>query len=279
MFDVNVPIASVFGDENNQINATEALNKYALSGTVQKTYLSGIRPNSVPDYAMYYEEFGTIMREAAYFNIKYDRAYPALYAQIAPTFTRLKGYTVSGFSADSYGAEFLIFNNTDTLLNLDETTGNYLRILGIAFTQDTTNTITVDDYLKRRGNLSDPEIQGDSIIYSPFRFIEQYEQVRTSRILYGKNEFSLNSIYIQDQDTAEDLIGWLIEKNLRPRKAVGINIFPNPTIQLGDMVNVNYKNNDGVDVIASEDTRFVVYNITYSKSVSGPSMTVYLSEV
>jgi hypothetical protein len=279
VFDVNVPIASVFGDDNNQVNATEALNKYALSGIVQKTYLSGVRPNSVPDYAMYYEEFGTIMREAAYFNIKYDRAYPALYAVIAPTFTRLKGYTVSGFSADSYGAEFLIFNNTDTLLNLDETTGNYLRILGIAFTQDTTNTITVDDYLKRRGNLADPEIRGESIIYSPFRFIEQYEQLRVSRLLYGKNEFSLNSPYIQDQDTAEDLIGWLIEKNLRPRKAVGISIFPNPTIQLGDIININYKNNEGIDVISSSDTRFVVYNITYNKSVSGPSMTIYLSEV
>jgi len=279
VFDTNVPIASVFGDENNEVNATEALNKYAISGAIQKTYLSGIRPNSVPDYSIYFEEFGTIMREAAYFNIKYDRAYPALYSQISPTFTRLRGYTVSGFSADSYGAEFLIFNNTDTLLNLDETTGNYLRIQGIAFTQDTTNKITVDDYLKRRGNLADPELKGDTILYSPYRFIEQYEQVKSSRLLYGKNEFSLNSPYIQDQDTAEDLLGWLIEKNIKPRKAVGLNIFPNPIIQLGDIVTINYKNNEGIDVISSESTRYIVYNISYNKSVDGPSMTLYLSEV
>lgn len=88
------------------------------------------------------------MRECSYFNIKYDKAYPALYAKLSPTFTKTKGYTVSGFYADSYGAEFLIFNATDTLINLDETTGNYLRIQGITFTQDTTHELTVDEYFK-----------------------------------------------------------------------------------------------------------------------------------
>ena len=279
VFDVNTPIGSVFGDSDNQINATEALTRYSMSGVIQSTYLSGIRPNNVPDYAMYFEEFGTIFRECAYFNIKYDRAYPALFAKIAPTFNRVKGYTVSGFTADSYGAEFLVFNNTDTILNLDEKTGNYLRILGIAFTQDTTNALTVDDYLKRRGNLSDPELKGPNVIQSPFKFIEQYDKVKQSRILYGKNDFSLDSLYIQDQDTAENILGWIIEKNIRPRKSVGLKIFSMPILQLGDIVNINYKDNDGIDLISPETTKYVVYNINYSKSVGGPEMTVYLSEV
>jgi hypothetical protein len=228
---------------------------------------------------MYFEEFGTIMRECAYFNIKYDRAYPALYAKIAPTFSRVKGYTVSGFTADSYGAEFLVFNNTDTILNLDEKTGNYLRILGIAFTQDTTSSLTVDDYLKKRGNLSDPELSGSQVIESPFKFTEQYEKIRQSRILYGKNDFTLESIYIQDQDSAEDLLGWIIEKNIRPRKSVGLGIFSMPTLQLGDLVNIEYKDSEGIDLISPTTTKYVVYNINYSKSVGGPDMTVYLSEV
>jgi hypothetical protein len=250
-----------------------------MSGIVQKTYLSGINTTTTKNYNMYFEEFGTIMREAAYFNIKYDRAYPALIAQIAPTFNRLKGYTVSGFQAGSYGAEFLIFNNTDTLLNLDETTGNYLRILGITFTQDTTQTLTVDDYFKKTGSLSDPELFGDTVIQSPYKVLEDYDKIKTSRILYGKNDFSLDTAYIQDQDTAEDMIGWIINKNLRPRKAVGLNIFPIPTLQLGDIVNINYKSDDGIDYVGTEDTRFVVYNINYSKAGDGPSMSVYLSEV
>ena len=279
VFDLNTPIASVFGDDNMQINASEALNKYAMSGVIQKTYLTGINPSSTKSYNIYFEEFGTIMRECAYFNVKYDRAYPALYAQIAPTFNRLRGYTISGFSASSYGAEFLIFNNTDTLLNLDETTGNYLRIFGIAFTQDTTNKITVDDYYKKRGNLSDPELKGDIVVSSPYKSTNEYDSIKVSRLLYGKNEFTLDSDYIQDQDTAEDILGWVIGKNLRPRKAVGLQIFPNPTIQLGDLVNINYKSDNDTDVIAPTSTRFVVYNIDYSRSSEGPSMTLYLSEV
>jgi hypothetical protein len=279
VFDTNVPIGSVFGDTDNQVTATEALRKYAISGTVQNTYLSGIKPNNVPDYSLYFEEFGTILRECAYFNIKYDRAYPALYAKIAPTFNRVKGYTVSGFAADSYGAEFLVFNNTDTILNLDEKTGNYLRILGVAFTQNTTNSLTVDDYLKRRGNLSDVELKGSDVIESPFRSIEQYEKIKQSRILYGKNDFTLESLYIQDQDTAEDILGWIIEKNIRPRKSVGLKIFSMPTLQLGDVVNINYKDDAGIDLVSPTSTKYVVYNINYEKSVGGPEMTVYLSEV
>ena len=279
VFDVNTPIASVFGDADNQVNASEALKKYAISGTIQNTYLSGVKPNNVPDYSLYFEEFGSIFRECAYFNIKYDRAYPALFAKIAPTFNSVKGYTVSGFTADSYGAEFLVFNNTDTILNLDEKTGNYLRILGIAFTQNTTNSLTVDDYLKRRGNLSDPELKGSEVIQSPFRAVEQYEKVKQSRILYGKNDFTLDSLYIQDQDTAEDILGWIIEKNIRPRKSVGLKIFSMPILQLGDLVNINYKDNDGIDLVSPISTKYVVYNINYIKSLGGPEMTVYLSEV
>jgi hypothetical protein len=279
VFDVNTPIASVFGDADNSVDASEALKKYAISGAIQNTYLSGVKPSNVPDYSLYFEEFGSIFRECAYFNIKYDRAYPALFAKIAPTFNSVKGYTVSGFVADSYGAEFLVFNNTDTVLNLDEKTGNYLRILGITFTQNTTNSLTVDDYLKRRGSLSDPEIKGSDVIQSPFRAIEQYEKVKQSRILYGKNDFTLDSLYIQDQDTAEDILGWIIEKNIRPRKSVGLKIFSMPILQLGDLVNINYKNSEGIDLVSPISTKYVVYNINYAKSISGPEMTVYLSEV
>jgi hypothetical protein len=228
---------------------------------------------------MYFEEFGTILRECAYFDIKYDRAYPALYAKLSPTFNRIKGYTVSGFQADSYGAEFLIFNATDKALVLDETTGNYLRIQGVTFTQDTTHTLTVDEYFQKRGNLSDPEFEGDTLLYSPLVEQEKYNNIKLSRLTYGKNEFSLDAAYIQTQDDAQELIGWIINKSLSPKKYIGLNIFAIPTLQLGDIVTVDYKNNDDVDIVTSSSTRFVVYNIDYQRNSNGPSMTIYLSEV
>jgi hypothetical protein len=274
---VGETLSSVFGD--TEIDANESFRKYAVSGLIQGTYLSGISSQQPPKYNMYFDEFGSIMRECAYFDIKYDRSYPALYAQLSPTFNRIKGYTVSGFQADSYGAEFLIFNATDTALNLDDTTGNYLRIQGITFTQDTSYELTVDEYFKKQSNLSDPQLEGSTLITSPLVEKAKYDQIKLSRLVYGKNEFTIDSQYIQTQDDADELMGWIINKVMTPKKSIGINMFSIPTLQLGDIVTLDYKNNDGLDLVATENDRFVVYNVEYGRSLSGPSMTIYLSEV
>lgn len=71
----------------------------------------------------------------------------------------------------------------------------------------------------------------------------------------------------------------MINKIMKPRIAVGVEIFSNPTIQLGDIVKINYVNSDGVDEVAPADTRFVVYNIEYDRAEDGPKTTLYLSEV
>jgi hypothetical protein len=277
VFTVGETTSSAFGDK--EIDANESFRKYGMSGIVKSTYLSGISSQQPPKYNMYFEEFGSIMRECAYFDIKYDRAYPALYAQLSPTFNRIKGYTTSGFYADSYGAEFLIFNSTDTALNLDETTGNYLRIQGITFTQDTTHELTVDDYFKKKGNLSSPELTGSSLVTSSLVLKEKFDKIKLSRMIYGNNEFTLQTPYIQTQDDAESLMGWLTDKLMEPKKAIGIKIFANPIIQLGDIVNIDYKNIDNIDLVTANDTKFIVYNIEYSRRLTGPDMTVYLVEV
>jgi hypothetical protein len=277
VFTVGETLSSSFSD--GKVNANESFRKYAMSGIIQSTYLSGLSAQQPPKYNMYFEEFGSIMRECAYFDIRYDRAYPALYAQMSPTFNRIKGYTTSGFQADSYGAEFLIFNATDKSLSLDETTGNFLRIQGITFTQDTTQELTVDEYFKKRGNLSDPEFKGSSLVYSPLVEKLKYDEIRQSRMIYGKNEFSIDSIYIQTDDDANALMGWIINKLMKPKKSVGIKMFAIPTLQLGDIVTLNYKDSSGLDLISPNTDRFVVYNIEYSRNNTGPNMSVYLSEV
>jgi len=277
VFTVGQTLSSAFGD--NEINANESFSRYAMSGIVQSTYLSGISAQQPPQYKMYFEEFGTIMRECAYFDIKYDRAFPALYAKLSPVLNRIKGYTVSGFVADSYGAEFLIFNSTDKALSLDETTGNFLRIQGITFTQDTTYQLSVDEYFNKRGNFSTPELKGSQLVYAPFIEQEKYDTIKQSRMIYGKNEFSIDSQYIQTEDDAKSLMGWIINKVMVPKKSIGVNLFAIPTIQLGDIVTIDYKNEEGINVVSSDTSRFVVYNIEYARNSNGPSMTLYLSEV
>jgi hypothetical protein len=245
---------------------------------VQSVYLSGITSADSPKYKIYFEEFGTIMREAAYFNIRYDKAYPALYAKITPTFNRLKGYVVSGFVPTAYGAEFLVFNATDTALSLDETTGNYLQIQGVAFTQESKQSLTVDDYFSRSSSLSNPVFVEQDLVTSPIAQKELFMDIKNSRLTYGNKEFTLEVPYVQTQDDARDLMAWIISKTHKPRKSIGVKMFAMPTLQLGDIVKVQYVNADGLDEIGT-DNRFVVYSIDYSRSTEGPEMTVYLSEV
>jgi hypothetical protein len=71
---------------------------------------------------------------------------------------------------------------------------------------------------------------------------------------------------------------WMIEKTTKPRKSIGVKIFAIPTIQLGDIVSVEYKENN-ISMASSPESRFVVYNIEFSRSSQGPDMTLFLSEV
>jgi hypothetical protein len=271
-------IANEIFTNKTDVSSNEAFRKYSINGIIQPTFLSGIDPSQPPKYNIFYEEFGSIFREMAYFNVKYDKAYPALYAAISPTFNKLRGYTVSGFFAGAYGAEFLVFNATDTFLFLDETVGNYLRIQGVTFTQDSRYDLTVDNYFEKTANFANPQIKEDLTILSPGTQKELYKDIKASRITYGRNQFLLDSIYIQSADAANNLMKWLISKIMKPRKAVGVSIFANPTIQLGDIVSIEYS--DSSDEVAFEpEKRFVVYSINYKKDSSGPNMTLYLSEV
>jgi hypothetical protein len=249
-----------------------------MSGIVQSTYLSGISSLEPPRYNMYYDEFGSIFREVASFNIKYDKAYPALYAKMSPTTSTIKGYVVSGFQADSYGAEFLVFNATDSALFLDGTGGNSLKIQGIAFTQDTTYTLSVDDYFNKKSNFSELNNLDNTTVRSELVSIQDYNQIKQSRINHGISSFTLESPYIQTSSDAENILGWIIEKSMKSKKLVGAEIFSLPILQLGDIVQIDY-NKDGVDLISNPDKQFVIYNIDYKRNGSGPNMTLYMAEV
>ena len=274
---VDLPTNSVFGSQ--EISLSDAFNKYSMSGVVQSTMLSGVSPAEDPRYNLYFDEFGTILREAAYFNVKYDKAYPALYARLSLNLSSIKGYSVSGFMAGAYGAEFLIFNTTDTEIIFEGDGVNILKIQGAAFTQNSATELTVDEHFSNRGKFSDPIISEDNSIISPLVVQEEYNRIKTSRVRYGRSEFILDAPYIQSQDAASDMMEWIVSKVMRPRASLGIQIFPNSTIQLGDIVQVDYKDVNDTDLVVDFDKRFVVYNIEYTRTPSGPGMTVYLSEV
>jgi len=263
----------------NSINAQDSFRKYAMSGILQSTYLSGISSAEPPKYNIYYEEFGTIMREASYFDVRYDKAFPALYARISPTPSRVKGYTVSGFIASAYGAEFLVFNHTDTALSLDSSSGNYLRIQGVTFTQQSDHELSVDQYFQKKSNFADPKFLSDTFVESPVDAKRDYTDIKLTRISEGKKDFSLEAPYIQTQAHAERLMDWLTKKIMKPRKSVGLRMFAMPTLQLGDIAQIQYLNKNNFNELSDPSRKFVVYSIDYARDSGGPSMTVYLSEV
>ena len=269
-------ISDVFGTKS--ITNTEAIRKYGVSGMIRESYLSGIKNEGAPDYQMYFDEFGTIMRECAYIEAKYDKAYPALAAVLATPINDVKGYSTSGFIAGAYGAEFLLFNNTDTALQLDAESGNFLRIIGVAFTQDTTKELTVDDYYGKVGDLS--KLNNPDTNVSAQEYREKYNQIITSRSKYGIKDFeNLTSDYIQNSAQAENMIGWIMSKTMEPKQMIGINAFGLQHTELGDIYTLDYKVLDDVDAIASSQKRFVTYQVDYGKTEQGVNMSLYLVEV
>lgn len=273
--------APVISKPTNEVGSDQ-LRMQSISSAIQQTYLKGLSSTSSPDHLVFYDEFGTIMRECAYFNIKYDKAYPALYARLAPTTNNMQGYSVSGFNADAYGAEFLIFNITDSILNLDSTTANYLQIYGITFTQQSDTILTVDDYFAQKGDLANPQFDNGAYVNVANNKI--YNTIKSSRLTYGRKEFSINAPYLQNVDSAYKLMGWMVSKIGKPKRSVGVKVFYNPMIQLGDIVTIDYTNKDGVLVFSSNSNSdnyatFVVYCIEQSRSIEDVSMIIYLSEV
>jgi len=261
----------------NTISA-ESLRKYSLPLVVQNTFLPSISTETKPTVDFYFEEFGTIMRECAYFNIKYDQAYPALIAKIVPPFTVEKSYQISGFLPGSYGAEFLIFNTTDKIINLSETSTNAIMIQGITFTQNISNVLTVDDYFRELSNFSDPVITNSNLIVSPGRSEKIYDSLKNSRSIYGNKSFSLDSVYIQNEDSAKDIMKWILDKTIRPRKVFEINTFATAHIQLGDIIKIDFDLPEGVKMV-DENKRFVVISAQYGRSSSDVKSQLRVMEV
>jgi len=256
----------------------ESFRKYALPEAVSSTYLTGISPVAPKKQLLWFEEFGTIMREMDYFNIRYDKAYPALSAYIAPTFNSTKGYAISGFTPTAYGAEFLVFNITDKAISLDESSGNWLRILGVTFTQQTDRDLTLDEYFAENSNLSDPEFWNGAASGNIILNKNNYQRIKNSIAKYGKKEFSVDAMYIQNKSIAENTMKFLVKNVTVPKKAVGLDVFGVPHLQLGDIVSFDYQ--DGTtDIIADSTTRFVVYSIAHSRQGDGIKSTIYVSEV
>ena len=258
---------------DNSMTSNISYSKHSLGPIIVGGFLSKISPSKILENQIYYEEFGTIMRECAYFNVKFDKTYPALRSIIAPVHQSISGYMVTGYTATPYRAEFLIFNTTDFSIDLGggKDKGTSLLIQGVGFAQETAKDLTVDEFY---GNKS---VFGTNKQYTK-NYKDRYTDIKNNRLAYGSKAFTIDSIYIQSEDTAKELMGYIIKKISKPRRAVGVQVFGMPIIQLGDLVNFYY---DPATVLPNSvtDNNFVVYAIEHDTSEQGSSTMLYLSEV
>jgi hypothetical protein len=253
-------------------------SKYILSPLVQTGFLSKLSTSSIPESQISYEEFGSIMRECAYFNVKFDKAYPALTSLIAPIPASLGGYVIVGYNSTPYRAEFLLFNVTDFVLDLGANK-NYLdnvSITGIAFTQEAARDLTVDEFLTEKSNYTSSYVGPAK--YTSVEYKNNYTDIKNNRLLYGSKSFVIDSPYIQTADLAQNLMNFIINRISKPRKVVAVKVFGMPIIQLGDIVSFVYDTTKTLPNTVSGNN-FVVYASEYQREQTGPSTILYLSEV
>jgi hypothetical protein len=259
---------------NGNKTSNLSYSKYSLSPLIRTGFLSSLSPSQVPENSIYYEEFGTIMRECAYLDVKFDKVYPALRSKIPPQVASVAQYLVTGYSSTPYRAEFLVFNTSDFTIALGDGQDydTILNIVGVGYTEEVARELTVDGFYNKRSDFS------TNSDYSSQLYKNRYTDIKNSRLSYGNKAFTIESPYIQSEETATELMEYIINKVSVPRKAIGVQVFGMPIIQLGDLVKFSYDTNLILPNTVT-DNNFVVYGIEQDVSEAGPSTILYLSEV
>jgi len=180
-------------------------------------------------------EFGPVARELKRIKARYTTPGFPLYPQLVNN----SDVTIAGTSIDSFSMEVYVLNNTGSFTALANNEEKQFVIVG--------NSIVSSDSFE----YIDPKLS-DS---------DKMEQV------------GFDSTWIQRETEAKALSEWMTDQWSKQQKVVSMQTFLNPTIQIGDVVEISYPNNG---LYSSEDAsipsgfaanKFVVLSIdsTYDK--------------
>lgn len=188
-------------------------------------------------------EFGPVARELKKITSRYTTPGFPLYPQLVNN----PDVTIAGTSIDSFGMDIYVINNTGTFTDLANSAEKQFIVVG--------NSIVPSD---------------------PFEYIDPSLTDEQKKEIVG-----FDSTWIQKESEAIELCKFMTEQWSRQQKVVSIDTFLNPLIQIGDIVEISYPNND---LYSSEDSsipsglvasKFVVLSIdsTYDKD-SAPTTSV-----
>lgn len=180
----------------------------------------------------FFREFGPVARELKYVSAKYaQRPGQPRFAQI----TLNPFVTLLGSSANSFGIDAYVLNNAGTFVPLAD------------------------------GQTRSFQVVGDQIVATdPFEYIDpDIAKLKDIEII------GFDSTWIQKEEEAKALSTWMKDQWSRQQTAIDIQCFPNPLIQVGDVVEISYPSNS---LYSSEDTlpagksvgKYVVLDVGHS---------------
>lgn len=206
-FDYIYAVPLTDAEYNNGIAKSLYSGQYA-SSTLNFLYGEKIAQNfnQATNKNGYLEEFGTVAREIRYVKTNYAQpaAFP-LYASVGVN----KYASVLGSRFTNHGAELFVMNNAGTFIPLQSGEQNFA-VIG--------NYVSVD---------------------------AQHEYTETTVNEYTVLEpATFESTWIQNEADAKSLFGWIKNQWSKQQQSVNMEIFGNPSIEVGDIITINYAKND-----------------------------------
>jgi len=160
------------------------------------------------------KEFGPVAREIKKISTKYaTRPGFVKYPQIILN----PNASILGYDANSFGIEAYILNNTGTFIDFAD------------------------------GGEKSFVVVGESISpLDPFEYIDPSMSATST-----EEQVSFDSVWIQKESEAKNLSDWMKTQWSKQQTVLTIDVFPNPLIDIGDVVEISYPENL---VYSSEDT-------------------------
>lgn len=166
----------------------------------------------------FYDEFGPMVHEIREFKVKFTSDTPVLQSKLY--FSNTTQAVPTEYTGYNYGADFIIANisRNDAVISGDD-----------EYTSLGNGTINHKLFVYGR-----PVIQKDS------QKVEKTDDINLRR--RGAIELEFDSDWIQNETEANALGDWITSHWTNSDSRVEMEVFGNPLIELGDVVNITYRN-------------------------------------
>ena len=234
----------------------EKLRDSINRGYSSKSVIESLSENSL----VYYEDYTTLVREARPYNVRFKN--PAFLSKLIDLTNIVPDYKVKEYSSTAFGATFWIYNTSKSTIGILGEGSIPLFISGYPLLSFSDNSIKIDEYLDFLGANE-----------------KMKESLRINKNIYGEQSVNITGLYINNYDEAKNLAEWIANHSSKEKLSLSVSIFPNPLLQIGDVVKIYYKARGYSIDSSGEDKSFIISEISYSVTSDGIDMTLGLREM